>query len=820
MPSSTVANMIQGVSLQQPEQRRYSQAEVQWDCINSPLDGCVARPPTEYVAFLPGLNLTNAFFHELERGSEHYLAYFLASGPGVLNLGTGVQCTLHNDAPSDGYLGSMSNPRVQMSAQAVDDYSFVAVSTVAPALTGTVSSTPQPQAMVVIKASDFARAYTVTITLPGVWTKTCTVQTKFEVDGTDALFIKTSTIAQALESCLNGNSAGASALLGTGSIATTTFASGDVVVTRSGNLLLISFAAWSDFDIDATDGAGDTLIDVFKGNAKSVTELPARGFDGLILKIRGADRSAEDDYWVRYTGGMSTGQWVETIGPNVQTTLNPATMPHVLINEGTNVFRWRQQAWSTRVVGDLESNPNPGFIGRPIRDMFYDQGRLGLMTDMGATWSKTNYPFTFFPDTVQTHLATEPIDYKLPASSDSKGPSFLEMAVVANENMYVWAQKDQRRVYTESAEGFKEETITVKRSTAFTFVSGCRPSQVSGNSLYWLSEGAGSVNLKTATYRGGVFQGETSLSEHVTGYIPSGATVLATSDDLRMAAVVTTGQPNGIFLYNYRVEGEEFVQSAWSFMNLPGGTVVWCGFKDSVLHIVQQQAGGVLFTKMDMRSGLVDPVAGALYFTRLDVRVNETQVAMSVADGQTLVSLPYPIDGGKVPRVVTRTNVGGELSRGTEYEVVVADSDTILVLGDLTGIPFYVGYGIYAMRQEGEFAVKDDKGVLQTLNGLTVIAYELNFSHTGYTRLELYRRTGPSTWEVVNRIEMEGHYADGPLSFTGTAILDRGTLYLPIGMDPKEYRVRQVNDSFLPSSWQSAKWIYEGNDHAGRHSSI
>lgn len=821
MPTKPVPNLIQGISLQQPEQRRYSQCEWQVNCVNSPIEGCVSRPPTEFVAFKSGLNLTDAFFHEVIRGDEHYLAYIKGGAAGgdigALDLADGTTCTVTVSSGS-AYLNSGVVDRTDWSAQAVDDYSFLACIRTLPAFNGTVSPTPLPKALIVVKQGDYSRNYDIRIRDSGSFDEELTAITAFNVDTSSALLIRTTHIALALQKALEGAEAAAEAALGTGSAVTTSFTAGQITVTRSGNLLLVNFLDNRDFTIDVSDGGGDQLLQCFKDTGKSITDLPARSFDGFSLKIKGADRSADDDYYVEYDGNGSNGSWEEIVGPALNTTLNPATMPHVLVNTGYRTFEFRQQSWSTRIAGDDDTAPAPSFVGKGIRDLFYHEGRLGILHESGAVWGKTNFPFTWFPDTVQTHLATAPIDYKMPAASNGKGPATLDMAVATSENMFFWAQQDQRRVLNDSTEGFKEETISVKPSSAFSYVPDVRPVPIGGDGLYWLSEASGFVTLRTATYRGGVYQGSASLSEHVEGLIPPGARILAASEDLRTAVVTTTAAPGQLYLYNWRLEGQEYVQSAWNVWTVPGGPILWANFKDSYLYLAQQHSDGLIISRVDLRPNVKDPVTGATYRTRVDLRVSEAQCSVTPGATTSTVVLPFPVDpalASGILLVVREDKPAGE-TRGYRFEVTDATDDTLTVAGDLTGYKFYVGYRIPSWRWEGKFLPKDQNGVVEPVENVVVASFSLRYAATGYTRVEL---RAPDAVTAMDTSEFQGHTADF-LGTTGTSALSRGTLDIPINLPPDEFNVFLINDSFYPSAWQSAQWTYEGNTYAGRHASI
>ena len=74
--SSSIPNLINGVSQQAPEVRLPTQAEVQENGLSSVVNGLEKRPGTEHIKKLSGVtasNVTNAFIHTIQRDdSESY----------------------------------------------------------------------------------------------------------------------------------------------------------------------------------------------------------------------------------------------------------------------------------------------------------------------------------------------------------------------------------------------------------------------------------------------------------------------------------------------------------------------------------------------------------------------------------------------------------------------------------------------------------------------------------------------------------------------------------------------------------------------------
>ena len=97
------------------------------------------------------------------------------------------------------------------------------------------------------------------------------------------------------------------------------------------------------------------------------------------------------------------------------------------------------KASATRVCGDLNSAPDPSFIGKKLNDIFFHRNRLGLLADENVIMSRSGEFFQFFPETVTSTLDTDPIDV---ASTHTK-VSILQNAVSFDEELLLFSEQSQ-----------------------------------------------------------------------------------------------------------------------------------------------------------------------------------------------------------------------------------------------------------------------------------------------------------------------------------------------------------------------------------------
>lgn len=785
MPVQQIPNLIQGVSQQAVQQRRDTQCEEQFDCINSIVDGCAARPHFEVVKVWAGRTLTGAFMEAFERSDEYYLVGIYDEAAFAINLDTGVDCTIGGaDYPNDtGYLDAVVgvDPRDQFRMQAVEDAIFIANRQTQPAMDPSIVSPALVNEALVWVRGAVTGASTLDIDGPG------------GSDITHANTQNTSTgIATAFEAAVDGVS-GFSAERVTSTVR----------IWRSDN---------ADFSVVTGDGTGDEIVKAYKGFIDGTSKLPAKAFDGMRMEVRGESRTTADNYWLEWVGSTSTGAWRETVAPDTETTIDRETMPHTLRLTAGNTFEWQAESWSTRVAGDDETARDPGFIGSRIRDMFYYKNRLGIVHEGGAVWSKARYPFTFFPDTLQTVLATAPVDVVFGAAQAGKGAVTVDFPVQIDKTLSFWAQGSQFEV-THGQDNFKQESVGADPSTAYEYAPGAKPLAL-GKFLYFATEAGPWASLFAVPYQNSQAGMERDVTQHVNSYITSGIRKLTGSTVFGQIFIASDGAPSSLYLWSQLFGDGQFLQSAWNTWRIPGGTILWVGLKGNYLRVLQQRAEGVALLRADLTPRVKDDITGATYLTRLDLRVTQAQVTSLSYDsgtGRTTFTLPYtPTVTGDM-KVVLMETVGSEY-RGQVFPVVSITGAVVVVTGDLSGgKKFVVGQKISAERTESRFMVRNpDKGALP-LDRLTVERFGLEVSSSSYTRIEVTRPNGDT-----KSYEWEGRTAGLPTSVIGTPILANDMIDVPVDGLATERTIRLVNDSFLPSYWQSASYTYTGIGKAGQ----
>lgn len=145
--STSIPNLLNGVSQQPPPLRQLTQGETQTNALSSVIDGLIKRPPTEHIAKIINTSLSNAAIHVVDRGvnNRHIIVVTATSSSAqmyVFDL-AGNSVTANASATNLQYL-YCNNPAQDLQFLTVADFTFVVNRTKTAAMgSATVSGTLQ-----------------------------------------------------------------------------------------------------------------------------------------------------------------------------------------------------------------------------------------------------------------------------------------------------------------------------------------------------------------------------------------------------------------------------------------------------------------------------------------------------------------------------------------------------------------------------------------------------------------------------------------------------------------------------------------------------
>ena len=423
MPAVTqrVDNYLGGVSRQSDDKKLPGQVE---ECLNGypdPTFGLTKRPGFQWIANLgTGTTYDNSkWFYISRTEGERYIGCITPVPSGqsqgaiaIWNAVTGASASITYGTGAQAYL---TGTRTDYDVLTVQDVSIITNKTKTAAVTAAPSFTANSQGT--IKLIGDANNIPYSITVAGQ-------TTTFTSGGSDDY----TAVLTTMESNINN------------------FNISGLVVTRLSDSLHLSRNAT--FTLTGSGGANADKLGVFQDQIATLAELPNESKNGHVVKILNSGATTSS-FFMKYTADNGTsgpGFWSEGIAPNVSTGLDNTTMPHELINTGTNAFTFQRVTWVTRNVGDDTTNAHPSFIGKQIQQSFFHNNRLGFLSSDNVSMSQSKEFFNFYHTSAQTVTDADPIDLRAstirPAALHSIIPTTQGLILFSANQQFLMAASD------------------------------------------------------------------------------------------------------------------------------------------------------------------------------------------------------------------------------------------------------------------------------------------------------------------------------------------------------------------------------------------
>ena len=335
-------------------------------------------------------------------------------------------------------------------------------------------------------------------------------------------------------------------------------------------------------------------------NVTSGTYSGSSGSDTLFISVTSHGYSVGEKVFLNFTGGsgedgiytinlvtnsntftvIRTNSTGATSG-NVTVTpdpmilgLDPATMPHALINNrnGTFTFTKLDEAskgstenyWKNRQVGDDTSNPFPTFKGNTIQKMFFHRNRLGIISGEQIVMSKPGQYFDFFIVSAISASDDNPIDITV---SDVK-PAFINHVLPIQKGMMMFSDNGQFLLFTES-DIFSPKTVRLKKISSYECDQTIQPVDL-GTSVLFTSN----VSAYARAFEATILDDDTppnilEQTRVVPEFLPKD---ISKSTNSTAIGITTYGKKNDNTVYHYKYynTGQQREQSAWYSWTLTG----------------------------------------------------------------------------------------------------------------------------------------------------------------------------------------------------------------------------------------------------------
>lgn len=758
--STTVSNLISGVSQQPAPQRLRTSGEAMVNAYPSVVAGLQKRPATELVA---PLNSTiadddTAAMHVINR--DAFERYIVIAGSGELEVFDidGAPKTV-NFPDGKSYLPT-SDMWKNLAFVTVADTTFILNKSVEVNTVTAAETRPDPSATASIFVKRAVASTTYAVYVNGVL---------------------------AAETATNDNTTAGTALEGTADIANelkaNAISKGYADATVVGTTLTFTVPAGAKLEV--LDQFGGAALEVYTDRVQAFNKLPPSEKEGRLVRIKGNLNDATEDYWVMYEDGI----WVETAAYGTQSSLDAATMPHVLISEADGTFTFKKHTWGERSAGDADTNPDPAFVGRTCNSLFLYKGRLGLLSGENLVMSKVGDLEQFYRSTVVQVFDSDRIDV---ATITGRVNNLYHAATFA-DTLILFSDTQQFKVT--SQEVLSPKTVGVVPSTKFACSRYTAP-EASGPIVYFVTNGASHSSVRELYIDEDLKTVDADeITVQIPTYIPNEVRTQAVSTYDDCLVCLSALDPHKLYLYKWYTSGGEKVQSSWSEWDFGTDvTIVGIEFLEDYLYIVYKMGGALYLDRMFIDT---KPSDDAL----LDHRVTTKAGSMAASFDGTKTTLVVPYE---YPGEVEFYRM--DAPRGDAIPVTKV-SDGVYDMtepGDFTsweiqaGVPYTFLYEFsnqYIREQSptGESAVQEGR--------LQIRYMSLIYLDTSYLRVEVT----PTNNQTFTHVFTARVLSDED-NILGVVPKDTGEFKFPVFAQNDKVKVKLINDKAFPSSIGSMEW--------------
>ena len=802
--SRSIPTLLRGISQSADATKQADHADIQDNANSNPVQGLTKRSGTQFLANISNSTVGNVHIQTINRDlAERYVAVFSNGNVKVYEL-DGTELTV-NKPDGTNYLNT-SNPRDQIKTVTIADFTFVVNTSITTAMDSALSAGNITQAIVFINQVSDKTTYTVTVD--------GTTATK-DTSSDDPL--STTAVATALKNGLNSGLSG-------------------FTIAQNGAVLHIKKNDGSNFSIDGNDTQGNTHITIVKDSVQRFTDLPTVSPNGYVVEIKGDESTNFDNYYVKFVtnngGALEEGQWEETLESGIQFKFNYDTMPHVLIRQADGNFRFARvdgdtytisgtdftlPKWGERTVGDVESAPNPSFIGTKINNVFFFRNRLGFLADDNVVLSRVSEFFNFFPETVLTVIDSDPID----VSASHTKVAILKSAVTMGEQLILFSDQTQF-VMASSSDTFTPKTANVIVATEFESSDSAQPVG-SGSSIYYLTDKGDFAGVREyITQENVAIKDAANITIHVPRLIPKNIFKFAVSTNEDVLILLGSDEPNKLYV-NRWLEGERGkILNSWSTYTFNANrTIRNIDFIGNELFMVVEEANGTTLEKMPFAADFVE--TNATFEFHLDHKVTEATTGVSVSYNAstdvTTFTVPYRLR--KKMTVVGRYLASGETSTFVDTQGITKElkagqvlltnnsvngsTNTITINGDFRNSKFIIGepyemHYRFSKQRLTESAGGQSSG--EIISGrLQLHHFYIKFEDTGFFKVQVT----PENRDTSEH-EFTGKFLGAASAAIGQINLESGTFRFPIMTRADKVDIDVKNDTFLPTQLSSAEY--------------
>ena len=371
----------------------------------------------------------------------------------------------------------------------------------------------------------------------------------------------------------------------------------------------------------AHDARGNTLMTGFTNQVTSITELPSTSWEGYTVLVAPDGSSDQSSYYLTFNaentttnGDFGRGVWEEAAGWGSRGLLDDNTMPHAFVyyRNASGLTRFTFQpfsgttytdstvsftlpGWGTRLAGDEDELPGPSFVDNTINDVVFFKNRLGFVSGENVILSESGDYYNFWQQSALQVVDSDPIDL----TAVSNDVAVLNYALQQQDELVLFSNENQFRLYSGDNVTFSPETASVGRISSISMESKVKPEQVGPQVLFPVKEGdfTGFHTFITTDRTVGINLGQTAvITETIPKYIPKNIDSLAVSRTDQYLVALSKDDPDSLYVYQFfwEASGGSLTnrQNAWHKWTFPNKNIYWCDFVEGTLFKLVSYVNG------------------------------------------------------------------------------------------------------------------------------------------------------------------------------------------------------------------------------------
>lgn len=544
----------------------------------------------------------------------------------------------------------------------------------------------------------------------------------------------------------------------------------------------------------ALSGTADTLQDDALDNHGQMS----------IWRITGSEQNPFDTYFVKYTGG----QWVEWVEPGIPYKIDASTMPHYLELvpvagiPDQKTFRYSEETWTDRRVGNQSSNEAPSFIGQKINHVTVAGDRLVFLSKRSVCMSRVKDYTDFWRSTVTQVLDDDRIDV---TATDTETTDLLWMQPVSGQYV-VFSEEDQYVLTAEPA--ITPRTVALRPVTKYP-VSGDAPPVVLGPNVYFATTAGEYTHIRELFLQeDAVTLSAANVSSHAFKYIPSDIRDMIGHPNFDHVLVLPDATDE-IYSYQFMYAGDQKVVSSWGRWKFPGD------IRLLNLHVIDQYAyavyrktatGPLFLGKINLKRG--DSHEGFDHLVHLD-HVQRLTPDYNSFEEKTYFTSVFPL--GAEP-VVVRGQGWSDAGTARTLDTVVGyervDDYQFSLPGDWSQGDVWVGMSYdQRLTLSEQFYTENNQPIMNARCQIRNML--VHFTDTTAMRVEVKSR-GRDPFHLLVFPGLKQTYTSRTLGdeylVLNSPQKDTGVYDFPVLGKASDVTIDFVNDTYLPANFQAAEW--------------